>query len=110
MATKKGTIDFLLKKLGSSERFTARAMFGEYALYADAKPVALVCDDRLFVKIIPASKDLAALCEQGPPYPGAKPHYVLDEEQWTSVRTLPKLLLDMAAELPAPKKKAARKK
>ncbi len=110
MATQKSTIDFLLKKLGSPERFTVRAMFGEFALYADAKLVALVCDDRLFVKIVPASERLAPLCEQGPPYPGAKPQYVLGEEQWTNVRELPRILLDVAASLPVPKKKAARKK
>ena len=110
MATQKATIDFLMRKLGAPERFTSRAMFGEYALYADAKAVALVCDDRLFVKIVPASESLAAECEQGPPYPGAKPHYVLGEEQWTNVRNLPKILIAVAAALPAPKKKSPHKK
>ena len=38
----------------------SRAMFGEYALYADGKVVALVCDDLLYVKILPASAALAA--------------------------------------------------
>ena len=42
MSTQKETIAFILQILGS-EHFTARAMFGEYALYADGKVVALVC-------------------------------------------------------------------
>ncbi len=109
MATRKATVEFLLEKLGSPDHFTVRAMFGEYALYADAKPVALVCDDQLFVKVLPASQSLAAVCEQGPPYPGAKPHYVLDETHWTSVKNLPRILIELAAGLPVPKKRAPRK-
>ena len=35
-----------------------RAMFGEYALYADGKVVALVCGDLFYVKILPASHSL----------------------------------------------------
>jgi len=79
MATQKATIEFLLAKLRPSNRFSARAMFGEYALYADGKVVALVCDDLLYVKIVPARYALEPLCEQGEPYPGAKPHYIVEE-------------------------------
>ncbi|MGV9011137.1 MAG: TfoX/Sxy family protein [Flavobacteriales bacterium] len=110
MATRKETVAFLLKRLDPLDRFAAKPMFGEYAVYADGKPVALVCDDRLFVKILPASEELRSICEQCPPYPGAKAHYVLDEAQWSSVRTLPRILLSLAASLPAPKaKKVGRK-
>ncbi len=103
MATRKETVEFLLERLGSPGHFAARAMFGEYALYADGKTVALICDDRLYVKIVPASEELRSQCEQGPPYPGAKAHYVLGEEQWTSLRTLPRILTAIADALPAPK-------
>jgi len=37
MATQKETVEFLLAKLRQPKRFSARAMFGEYALYADGK-------------------------------------------------------------------------
>ena len=105
MPTRKETVEFLLGRLGSPERFVVRAMFGEYALYADGKTVALICDDRLYVKIIPTSEDLRSQCEQGSPYPGARAHYVLSEDQWTSLRALPRILVNMAAALPAPKPK-----
>ena len=55
MSTSPETIEFILEKLGDHDRFTYRAMFGEYALYADRKVVALVCDDQLYVKIKPES-------------------------------------------------------
>jgi TfoX/Sxy family transcriptional regulator of competence genes len=65
MATQRAAIDFLLAKLREPNRFSARPMFGEYALYADGRVVALICDDRLYVKRLPASDALESLCEQG---------------------------------------------
>jgi TfoX/Sxy family transcriptional regulator of competence genes len=71
MVTSPSTVESLLAAL-RSPRFSAKAMFGEYALYADGKVVALVCDDRLFVKVHPRTAQLAADSELAPPYPGAK--------------------------------------
>jgi TfoX/Sxy family transcriptional regulator of competence genes len=109
MATQKETVEFILGKLRHADRFSARAMFGEYALYADGKVVALICDDRLYVKILPASQKLEALCEKGEPYPGAKPHYVVDEGQLSTLDTLAAILFAIAKAAPA-KKKSGRKK
>ena len=97
MATQRATIDFLLEKLREPKRFSARAMFGEYALYADGRVVALVCDDRLYVKRLPASEALEPICEQGHPYPGAKLHYLVEEGQLTSLPTLTSILFALAA-------------
>ena len=108
MSTQKETIDFILESLGNSKRFSARAMFGEYALYADGKVVALVCDDQLFVKILPASSSLENVCEKGPPYPGAKQHYIVDEDQIARMEDLPGILFDIAKSLPDNKKKSKR--
>ena len=109
MATQKDTIEFILDKLGDPKIFTARSMFGEYALYARGKVVALICDDLLYVKILPASSALEDVCEQGPPYPGAKPHYIVEESQLSTIEDLPELLLNIAAALPAKKKKSTKK-
>lgn len=105
MSTSKDTIAFILNTLGNTPRFTARAMFGEYALYADMKTVALVCDDLLYVKICPASVSLQGKCEEGSPYPGAKPHYIVTEELLSDLIELPHILLNMANSLPARKMK-----
>jgi len=105
MATQKETVGFILEKLCDARRFAARAMFGEYALYADEKVVALVCNDLLYVKIVPASKDLEAVCEKGEPYPGAKPYYIVDEAQLSTLKNLPRILFAIAASLPEKKKK-----
>ncbi len=88
---------------------TARAMFGEYALYADRKVVGLVCDDQLYVKIVPASAALEPLCEKAPPYPGARDHYLVEEDQLTQLTALPGILLAVAASLPEPKKRVKKR-
>lgn len=105
MATSPDTIDFILDKLRNRGHFKTRAMFGEYALYADDKVVALVCDDTLYVKIVPASQELADVCDTGAPYPGARPHYVVEEDQLSKLEYLPAMLIQMAKSLPKPKLK-----
>lgn len=99
MSTSKDTVQFILMKLRNSPRFSARAMFGEYALYADGKVVALICDDLLYVKIVPASASLERYCEKDSPYPGAKPHYVISEEQYDSLPNLPFILTEISKSL-----------
>src|SRR3954463_12639488 len=100
MATQKETIEFLLGKLRHPGQFTARPMFGEYALYAEGKVVALVCDELLYVKILPASQELEHQCEKGSPYPGAKPHYLVEEGQLFTIENLPAILLAIAEAIP----------
>jgi TfoX/Sxy family transcriptional regulator of competence genes len=104
MSTEKETISYILEKFGS-ERFTARAMFGEYALYTDGKVVALVCDNLLYVKITPQSIELEPLCEKDVPYKGARSHYVVEEEQLQSIEHLADILIAVAEALPTPKPK-----
>ena len=110
MATQKETIEFILEKLRDRKRFSARAMFGEYALYADGKVVSLVCDNQMYVKILPASAQLANICEKGVPYPGAKQHYIVDEEQLSTMEELPEILCAISESLPDKKKKVKRQK
>lgn len=110
MSSQKETVEYILEQLGDSKKFSARAMFGEYALYASGKVVALICDDLLYVKILPASAALEKKCEKGPPYPGAKPHYIVEESELSRMDELPGILLDIAKSLPGPKKKARTKK
>lgn len=110
MATQKETAEFILQKLRDPRRFSVRAMFGEYALYVDGKVAGLICDDLLHVKILPASKELESICEKGPPYPGAKLYYIVEEVQLSTIENLPGILIAVANSAPEKKKKAARKK
>jgi DNA transformation protein len=105
MSTQKETIEFILEKLGEPGRFTVRSMFGEYALYADGKVVAFVCDDQLYVKILPESKELEGICDKDEAYPGSKLYYSVEESQLSQISNLPDILLDIAKSLPAKKLK-----
>lgn len=106
MATRQATADFILGKLRHPERFAVRSMFGEFALYADGRTVAFICDNLLYVKIRPASRELEPLCEKAPPYPGAKLYYLVEETQLSSLPNLPAILFPIADATPAKKKKA----
>jgi DNA transformation protein and related proteins len=105
MATQKETEDFVIEKLGESRTFMVRAMFGEYALYCNEKVVALICDDTLYVKILPPSAELETECEQGPPYPGAKPHYIVTEDMLGDSGRIAEILMAISKTLPAKKQK-----
>lgn len=50
MTSKQVTIDFILKQAVDAGTVSAKKMFGEYGIFCDGKTVALVCDDKLFVK------------------------------------------------------------
>lgn len=108
MGTHRGTAAFILEQLGHPGRFAVRAMFGEFALYADGKVVGLICDDQLFVKIMAESASLTDRCDPGSPYPGARAHHVVTEDIIAGDRGLPALLLRMADALPAPRPKRPR--
>mgnify|MGYP005609792673 CR=1 FL=1 len=79
MGTAAATIDHLLDTLAPLP-LTSRKMFGEYALYLDGKVVALVCDNQFFLKPTDAGKALLDRVKEAPPYPGAKPYYLVDAQ------------------------------
>lgn len=103
MATKQSTADFLADQVASAGAIRTRKMFGEYALYCDDKVVALICDDRLYVKPTPAGKALIGEPEEAPPYRGAKPHFLIDEGRWDDRDWMAELIRVTAAAVPAKK-------
>ncbi len=109
MSTQKETTEFILEKLGEPKHFAVRAMFGEYALYAGGKVVGLICNDQLYVKILPESKELESVCDKDEAYPGSKEYYVVEEVQLSQLHNLPDILLNIAKALPEKKPKKAKK-
>ena len=78
MATTKDYIEYACERLHGAGGLRYRKMFGEYMVYVNDKPVLLVCDNTVFVKIVPELAALMADAERGLPYEGAKEHYILD--------------------------------
>jgi TfoX/Sxy family transcriptional regulator of competence genes len=103
MSTKQSTIDFILDQSSSAGQMRARKMFGEYALYCDAKVVGLVCDDILFIKITePGKIFVGADYQEGHAYPGAKASMLIDEDQLDDHEWLSELVKITANNLPLP--------
>lgn len=107
MATRAETLEHVLDSL-SALALTHRKMMGEYVLYLDAKVVAVVGDDKLWLKPTPGG--LAALpdCPLAAPFPGAKGWIdagaALDDPD-----RLVDALRSIAADLPPPKPKKPKK-
>lgn len=106
MASDQEFVDFVVDQVDRSLSVTYRKMFGEYALYVGAKVVALVCDDRLFIKPTEGGRAFVGEIAEAPPYPGAKPYFLvedrLEDREWIS--TLIRLTADEVPE-PKPRKK-----
>ncbi len=80
MATSEEFIKEVCARMGPLYDMRYKKMFGEYMVYANEKPVLLVCDNCVFVKMLPEVQALFAQAERGVPYKGAKEHYILDIE------------------------------
>lgn len=53
-------------------------MMGEYVVYCKDIPVGCICDNRLYVKITNASRRLCPDAPEIPPYAGAKPRFLIE--------------------------------
>ncbi len=102
MSTRQDTVDFILENLGGSD-VSVRKMFGEYALYCNGKVTAFVCDDTLFVKILPKNASLAAGLQTGPCYPGSKDYYIVPGDRAEDSHWLQDFIQTTATALPTKK-------
>lgn len=105
MPTSQSTADFLRGQVSDAGIVRHRKMFGEYALYCDDKVVALICDDKFFVKPTDAGRAFANHPEEAPPYPGSKPFLLIEEDRWEDRAWMSELVNITADALPVPKPK-----
>jgi TfoX/Sxy family transcriptional regulator of competence genes len=108
MASNLDFVEYVVDQLGGTKPITYKKMFGEYAVYCDGKVVALICDNKLFLKITQSGCDFVGPIKQAPPYPGAKPHFLI-EEQLENRDWLSQLIVITTHELPEPKPKKIKK-
>ena len=104
MASDLEFVNYVCDQTAAAGSISFRKMFGEYAVYCDGKVVALVCDNQFFVKPTAAGRAMVGKVAEAPPYPGAKPYFLigdeLDDREWVST-----LVRVTARELPLPKPK-----
>ena len=108
MASDEKFVAFIRDQMAGAGPISARRMFGEFAIYCGEKVVALICENQLFVKPTVAGKALLGDPSLAPPYPGAKPYFLMhdvDDGEFLSA-----LIAATAKELPVPKAKASKRK
>ena len=105
MASDQSLVDFIVDQAEQAGQITYRKMFGEYAVYCDGKVVALVSDNRLFIKPTAGGRAFIGDVVEAPAYPGAKPSFLIGEKmedrEW-----LTSLIRITCSELPDPKPKS----
>lgn len=106
MATTVDYIEFVMDSIGeiSGVEFRYKKMFGEYCVYANEKPVMLICDNTVYIKMLPCVEEIMAGGQTNHPYDGAKAHYLLDIEDSNLTKTVIRLL-EQNTPLPKPRKK-----
>lgn len=108
MSSSKDFVEFIVDQIGSIWKIRYRKMFGEYALYCNEKVVALICDNKLFVKPTNKGEIFIGKPLLSPAYPWAKPSFLieenLEESEWLS-----ELIQITYKELPTPKVKKYKK-
>lgn len=104
MASDQTFVDFIVDQIENAGEISAKKMFGEYALYSGEKMFALICDDKLFIKPTKAGRTFIGDVVEAPPYPGAKPSFLI-EEKVEDRGWLSELVRISVEELPVPKPK-----
>ena len=109
MASTKEFVLYLIEQMESAGQVTYKSMFGEYGLYLDTKLFGVVCDNMLYIKPTEAGRVFIGNVTEAPPYPGAKPSFLIEEKiedrEWIS-----NLVRLTTHELPEPKPKKPNKK
>lgn len=108
MASDKSFVEFIVDQIENAGLITYKKMFGEYAVYCEGKVVALVCDNRLFVKPTEGGRAFIVNVVEAPAYPGAKLSFLIDDRfedrEWIGT-----LIRITSKELPEQKVKKKRK-
>jgi TfoX/Sxy family transcriptional regulator of competence genes len=104
MASDQTFVDFIVDQIDNAGEISAKKMFGEYALYSGEKLFALICDNKLFIKPTQAGRAFIGDVVEVPPYPGAKPSFLI-EEKVEDRGWLSELVRISVKELPLPKPK-----
>ena len=110
MASRQGTVDFIIEQMAGAGAVHARKMFGEYAVFCGGKLVGLICDDALFVKPTEAGRAYLGDAVERPPYRSSKPFFWISGDLWEDGQWLAELVRVTAEALPFPVKKVRRRR
>ncbi|MEL7569925.1 MAG: TfoX/Sxy family protein [Eubacteriaceae bacterium] len=104
MSTTPDYIEYVCEQISGTGNIRYRKMFGEYVVYVNEKPILLVCDNTVYVKMLDIIAGIMKDAEKGFPYQGSKEHYILDIDDSQLSREVIHLL-EPHISIPKPKKK-----
>lgn len=104
MASSQEFIEFVCDQIKVNMPIRYRKMFGDYMIYVNDKPIVLVCDNTVYVKILEPIQELMQQAQTDYPYEGAKLHYILDIDDVELTKQVITILEEVTP-LPKPKKK-----
>ncbi len=104
MATTQDFIEFVCEQVSGDWNVRYKKMFGEYMIYINNKPILIICDNTVYVKMLDCIADKMKQAETGEPYKNAKLHYILDIEDSEFSKEII-TILESVTPLPKPKKK-----
>ncbi len=80
MPSDKQFVDYIIDQMELAGLITIKQMMGEYLLYCDGVYVALVSDNKLFVKPTESGRKFIGKTTELPAYPGAKPSFYIESQ------------------------------
>ena len=88
MASDQSFVDYVVDTFEADLGVTPRKMFGEYGLHSNGTFIGVICDNQLFIKPTKAGRAFIGDPTEAPPYPGAKPSFLIedriDDAEWLS--------------------------
>ena len=108
MATTVDFIEYVCAQIEGVGVVRYKKMFGEYMVYVNDKPLLLVCENTVYVKILPFLDELMRDADKGCPYKGANEHYILDiDDKELACAVI--VALEPVIPVPKPRKKKEQK-
>ena len=107
MATGVDFLEYVCDQVNPVYQVHCRKMFGEYMIYINDKPIFLVCNNTVFIKILPEVSEIMENSEKACPYDGAREHYILDIENRDKLNSVIGILEPIT---PLPKKRRRKTK
>ena len=80
MASDASFAQFVVDQINGAGTISMRFMFGEFAIYCNEKVVALICDNKVYVKQTDAGRAYIGTPVEAPAYTGAKPSFLIEDK------------------------------
>lgn len=109
MANDPDFIQYVCDQIEATCDVSYRHMFGGTTLYSKGKVVALICDNRLFVKPTEAGRGFIGEVTEAPAYEGSK-NFFLVEDEIDDAEWLTELVRRTERALPKPKPRRKKKR